>query len=171
MAKPKMTARDVEIRVARYFNPRVNLIVPNVSWGFGLNYEADLVIVRPSWFCDEIEIKVTIADLKADAKKKHIHDGKMFKRLWFAMPDYLFPPIKAITKTRRIPNSLNPSKYVIPHLPCFFKRLVRADLVFVEPVDKIKSSGTNVRNSKSNPDAAPLSLIFFVIEFLSVEGA
>jgi len=28
-----MKAIDIEIEVAAYFNPRQNLIVPNISWG------------------------------------------------------------------------------------------------------------------------------------------
>jgi hypothetical protein len=57
----KLRAPDVELAVARFFNYRINLIVPNIYWGFGLNYEADLLIISPAAFATEIEIKVITA--------------------------------------------------------------------------------------------------------------
>lgn len=65
----KITANHLQIAGAHYFNYRQNLIVPNVSWGF-LNYEADLLIIKPSRYVIEIEIKISKSDLKNDKKKK-----------------------------------------------------------------------------------------------------
>ena len=84
-----MTAREVEIGVADKFNYRQNVIVPNVSWGIGLRYEADLVVLRPSGYAVEVEIKVNASDIKADLKKRHQHDSKLFRELWFAVPEEL----------------------------------------------------------------------------------
>lgn len=85
-----MTANEIEIAVARHFNPRLNVIVPNVYWGLvGLRYEADLVVLRPSGFALEVEIKVTASDIKADTKKRHLHDYQWFRQLWFAVPETL----------------------------------------------------------------------------------
>jgi len=81
-----MTAQEVENAVALHFNFRQNLIVPNVHWGMGLRYEADLVVLRRSNLALEVEIKVTASDIKADAKKRHCHDSNLFKELWFAVP-------------------------------------------------------------------------------------
>ena len=53
----RLTAQDIERLVAAHFDHRANLIVPNVSWGWGLAYEADMVVVRPSGYAMEIEIK------------------------------------------------------------------------------------------------------------------
>lgn len=89
MKDKKLKSIDVECAVSRYFNPRVNLIVPNVWWGMGLNYEIDMLIVTPSNYCYEVEVKVSNADIKADLKKWNAHNGKMIKRLYFAIPDYL----------------------------------------------------------------------------------
>jgi hypothetical protein len=86
LPKPKITAQDIEVVLARHFNYRANIIVPNVSWGLGLRYEADLVVLRKSGYADEIEIKVTASDIKADLKKKVQHDSAFFRRLWFAVP-------------------------------------------------------------------------------------
>jgi len=85
----------VEIASAKYFNYRTNIIVPNVSWGIGLRYEADLVVLRPSGYAAEIEIKATESDIKRDKKKRFGHDGhhyrygQLFRELWFAVPEHL----------------------------------------------------------------------------------
>lgn len=85
----KLTAPDIEIRVARLFNYRSNLIVPNVSWGLHLRHECDLLIVTPARYATEVEIKVTASDIRADKKKKHRHQSNKIRRLYFAVPDYL----------------------------------------------------------------------------------
>ena len=91
---PKMTAIEVESAVADFFNFRTNLIVPNVSWGlFDDHHEADLVVLHPSGFADEVEIKVTAADIKADlAKRSRAHKEagcREIRRLFFAVPYWL----------------------------------------------------------------------------------
>jgi len=85
-----MKTPELEIIIAEHFGIRQNLIVPNVFWGWGLNYEADLVVVTRSRCAYEVELKVSKSDLKADARKKHHHDGAMFKGLWFAMPENIY---------------------------------------------------------------------------------
>ncbi len=82
-----MTANEVEICVARHFGWRQNIIVPNISWGFGLRYEADMVILRPSGWAMEVEIKVARSDIAADLKKHCFHNSNMFRQLWFALPE------------------------------------------------------------------------------------
>lgn len=89
MAANRWTANEIEIAVARHFNSRQNIIVPNVSWGLGLRYEADMVVLRPSGWALEIEIKTTVKDIRADAKKRHQHDSRWFRQLWFAVPQEL----------------------------------------------------------------------------------
>jgi hypothetical protein len=81
--------RDIEIAVARHFNPRQNVIIPNISWGWGLQYEADMVVLRSSGFAIEIEIKCIKSDIKADLKKLHLHNSNKFRQLWFAVPEEL----------------------------------------------------------------------------------
>jgi len=83
----KLTSLDIEVAVAKHFNYRANLIVPNVSWGWGLRHEADLLVLRPSGTCDEVEIKITASDIRADAKKRHPHwEDRRISRVWFAVP-------------------------------------------------------------------------------------
>ncbi len=83
-----MTTAEMEIALSSYFDYRVNLIVPNVHWGMDI-HECDLLMVSRHGYCTEIEIKVTKADLKADAKKRHGHRSNKIKYLYFALPDYL----------------------------------------------------------------------------------
>jgi hypothetical protein len=93
--RTKINCIDIECAVAEYFSPRVNLIVPNVSWGL-LFYEVDLLVVTPSNYCYEIEIKTSRSDLKADMQKRHGHNSKKMRRLYFAIPDYLESSIEFI---------------------------------------------------------------------------
>jgi len=39
-----MNSQDIEIAIANLFNPRKNLIIPRVSWGFAI-HECDVLIV------------------------------------------------------------------------------------------------------------------------------
>ena len=92
-----MTSAEIELAVVRYFDARRNMIVPNVTWGFGLNYECDLLMLSASGYVTEIEIKVSRSDLLADKKKrKHrlwesgYSSGKrIIKYFYFAIPDQL----------------------------------------------------------------------------------
>ena len=72
VALDKITTPEIEVRVASFFNPRQNIIVPNISWGVNL-HECDLLIIRKSGYGIEVEIKVSKSDLIADAKKPHHH--------------------------------------------------------------------------------------------------
>jgi len=86
----KITTPEMECALASWFNFRLNLIVPNVYWGFSYNmHECDLLIVSRAGYCTEVEIKITRADLKADAKKAHGHKNVSIKYLYFAIPTYL----------------------------------------------------------------------------------
>ena len=85
-----MTANQVELAVAAMLDYRQCIIVPNVSYGLPcLNYEADMVVLRDSMWADEIEIKVTASDIRADKKKKHNHNCVWFRSLYFAVPEEL----------------------------------------------------------------------------------
>lgn len=90
-----MKAEEIEIAVARYFGWRQNLIIPNLYYGLsGLYYEADLVVVTKSGYAYEVEIKISKQDLIRDRDKKHKHDCKHFRGLYFAIPEKLYDKIK-----------------------------------------------------------------------------
>ena len=83
-----MRAGQIEIAVARYFDVRQNMTVPNISWGLGI-HECDLLIITKSGFAIECEIKTSKADIVADLKKRHGHNSKKIRSLFFAIPDRL----------------------------------------------------------------------------------
>ncbi|MEM6817189.1 MAG: hypothetical protein AAF578_00215 [Pseudomonadota bacterium] len=88
MSKSKITTIEMECALARHFNYRQNLIVPNVSWGIDI-HECDLLVVTRAGYATEVEIKVSKTDLKKDAEKPHQHQDYRIKSLYFAIPDYL----------------------------------------------------------------------------------
>ena len=80
-----MKCIEIELAVATLFGIRQNVIVPNISWGMGL-HECDLLILRPSGYAIEVEIKVSKADLKKDLDKLHGHVSNKIKELYYAVP-------------------------------------------------------------------------------------
>lgn len=83
-----MDSFDIEISLADYFGIRQNFIVPNVSYGLNL-HEVDLLVVSKSGYCTEVEIKISVQDLKADLKKEHGHRSNKIKYFYFAVPEEL----------------------------------------------------------------------------------
>jgi hypothetical protein len=81
----KPHAGQMEVAVANLINWRENTVVPNVSWGLGV-HECDILVLDKQDRLTEIEIKVTVADMKADAKKEHGHKSKIISRLAYAFP-------------------------------------------------------------------------------------
>jgi hypothetical protein len=86
---------EMEIALAQYFNPRYRLIIPRMSWGFGI-HECDLIVVTKSGYATEVEIKVSKSDLIKDSKKTHGHFSSKISYLYFAIPDYLKDSIDKI---------------------------------------------------------------------------
>jgi hypothetical protein len=84
-----MTSLQIEVAIADYFNPRHNIIVPNVWWGLGFKHELDLMVLTKSGYAYEIEIKTSKSDIKADLRKCHAHASPRISRLYFAVPDEL----------------------------------------------------------------------------------
>lgn len=87
----ELTLSDIECAVARYFNPRIHLIVPNISHGMNL-HECDLLVMNGRNYGVEVEIKLTKADVKKDLQKGHGHNSNRIRRLFFAIPEYLNKP-------------------------------------------------------------------------------
>lgn len=88
-----MNIKDIELAIAKYFNYRQNIIVPNISWGLHL-HECDLLVLSKSGYATEVEIKISKSDLIKDKFKKHKHLSDKIRRLFFAMPIDLYNIIK-----------------------------------------------------------------------------
>lgn len=95
--KRKVTSQDIEIAIANYYDPRVNIIVPNVSWGL-FSHECDILVVRKTNYCIEVEIKISKQDLKADFKKEkqHIDKKNRIKELYYAFPVEMYDDCKEL---------------------------------------------------------------------------
>ena len=98
--KPKLKpikTIDIEIAIAKYFGVRQNIIVPNISWGFGV-HECDLFIIKKTGIAVEVEIKVSKADLINDFKKRHHHIDRQHRitEFYYAMPESLYEKCKDI---------------------------------------------------------------------------
>lgn len=90
----KITAKDIANALTQNgapFSRRRWIVVPNVYWGWGLRYEADLIAVSKSHWADEIEIKVNKYDLLGDQEKRKFQQtpDKRIKRFWYAVPEEL----------------------------------------------------------------------------------
>lgn len=86
--QPKIHSGHIECAVANLFDFRKYIIVPNVSHGWDISHEADLLAVYDNKVT-EIEVKISLSDLKADFKKpKHISALflKNIGRLIYAIP-------------------------------------------------------------------------------------
>lgn len=91
-----MTEREIAMALTQplsLFDRRRYLCVPNVSWGMNLTHECDVLAVTAAGYAHEIEIKVTLFDLKRDAGKNHHHSSSLIKCLWFAGPEKLGPAL------------------------------------------------------------------------------
>lgn len=54
--------------------------------GLYLNHECDLLVLDKNNRFTEVEIKISMSDLKADFKKYHAHKAKYISRLVYAIP-------------------------------------------------------------------------------------
>lgn len=89
----KVTSLDIELAVANWLGilpshggmgSNRNILVPNFK-GMYL-HECDLLLVSGAGWVTEIEIKVSVSDLRADKKKWHEHYSPLIRHLFFAMP-------------------------------------------------------------------------------------
>ena len=84
----ELNTSKMELILARFFNYRQHMIVPNVSWGFHI-HECDLFIITKAHYAYEVEIKISKKDLKNDFKKRHKHSDNRIRKLFFAIPKEL----------------------------------------------------------------------------------
>ena len=82
-----------------YFKDNSLVIVPKISgnnWWFDsetmlwkniVNHECDMLIVSKNHYLTEVEIKISLSDLKADFKKEHQHKDENIKNFYYAFPE------------------------------------------------------------------------------------
>ena len=95
-----MTTSEMEKLIYLYFQESSLVIVPKISgnnwwldtesdpitWKNIVNHECDMLIVSKKCYLTEVEIKISLSDLKADFKKKHQHKDENIKNFYYAFP-------------------------------------------------------------------------------------
>lgn len=83
----KLHSGHIQSAVVQLLNYRVYTVVPNVFVSY--NHEADLIAIKDGKLT-EIEIKISISDLKADFKKPHRNkQSQTISRLIYAFPEIM----------------------------------------------------------------------------------
>lgn len=94
-----MTTHKMESLIYIYFESGSLVIVPKISknnywfdnktmlWKEIVNHECDMLIVTKNYYLTEVEIKISLSDLKADFKKKHQHKDENIKNFYYAFPE------------------------------------------------------------------------------------
>lgn len=100
-----LSVHEIEYGLCRYYGIRKYIIVPNVSWGFFAEHEADLVVITQAGYLTEIEIKRSWRDFLEDFKKNSYHNDNRIAEFYYCVPecmagackDYLYadPSIEA----------------------------------------------------------------------------
>lgn len=99
MLDTKLSVKEIEDLIILKLHQggvRANLCVPNVSWGAGINYEADLVVVTKAGYATEYEIKRSWTDFLADFKKdERAHKAPWVYRFAYVVPDSIIDKVLA----------------------------------------------------------------------------
>ena len=111
-----ITTKQMEKFLAHFFDFRINVIVPRVSWGFDI-HECDLLIMSKSGYATEVEIKISKADLIKDKDKTHQHNDNRLKALYFAIPEKLKDCIEHIPERAGIILVNNDYPTIRPYRP------------------------------------------------------
>lgn len=101
----KFSVKDIEDMIVGNPNKlRQYMYVPNVSWGFFSEHEADLVGFSNAGVLTEYEIKRSWSDFIADFKKKSYHNDDRIAALYYVVPEIMAEPaveyIDAFSKER-----------------------------------------------------------------------
>ncbi len=96
-----MNTPEIEKLIYLYFENSSLVIVPRVTknngwldteanpmiWKNIVNHECDMLIVSKNHYLTEVEIKISLSDLKADFKKEHQHKDENLKNFYYAFPE------------------------------------------------------------------------------------
>ncbi len=96
-----ITTREMEVALYKFYKSSSLLVVPRVTknncffnsvageYERIVNHECDLLVVSNSEYLTEVEIKISISDLKADFKKGHSHKDENIRNFYYAIPSEL----------------------------------------------------------------------------------
>lgn len=91
-----MLTSEIELALFHYCFKKNKAILPRVKRGYIVNHECDMLLCSKNNYLTEIEIKVSIADIKADLKKKHGHNDDRLKKVIFCIPKELLKKAEEI---------------------------------------------------------------------------
>lgn len=102
---------DIELALAEYFGWKRNIIAFNVlgvSSVLPIGHECDMLVVTPSGYLTEIEIKRSYADFCADFKKEHHHTSRVpLKDFYYAVPAGILPKVTSkLVEERVVPSRI-----------------------------------------------------------------
>ena len=82
----EISEKNIQTQLGMYFGVDSGyVVIPNVQMDYGL-YEADFCYINKNGYLTEVEIKISIADFRADFKKKHFHNSPLVRSLYYAVP-------------------------------------------------------------------------------------
>ena len=124
----------IEVAVAGFLSYRRHTIVPNISHGL-FNHECDLLVLDSKKRFTEIEIKVSLADLKRDFNKGKFAakswNDKYISRLIYAVPEKILEKAKDIIPSTygiiSVKEYYPRPEYTVPVLICRWERMVKHD--------------------------------------------
>lgn len=83
-----LTVEQIQRLIVNYEGgARVNIFVPNVSWGYFKSHEADLLMISKAGYLTEFEIKRSWSDFLADFKKDGTHFEGKVAHLYYVVPE------------------------------------------------------------------------------------
>ena len=138
---------------------RSNLCVPNVSWGMGIDYEADLLVVSKSGYCTEYEIKRSYSDFLADMKKDECaHKAPWVYRFFYVIPEGIKDKVLGYFKDKgeAVPGILSYDERGILSVCGRHSYIDGGRKMFIEEMLKLARLGTlrywNLRNKGGSND-------------------
>lgn len=81
----QMTTKDIEKGFVKFVrtNKKSNFVFPNIYLG---NFECDILEITKSMYAYEYEVKISVSDFKADAKKKGKFDMPRTNYFYYIVP-------------------------------------------------------------------------------------
>jgi hypothetical protein len=104
--------RIMRLIIGHYGGPRVNIFIPNVSWGYFKTHEADLLMISKQGYLTEFEIKRSYSDFLADFKKAGTHFEGKVAHLYYVVPESIKDKCWAYLVEHEFPEPYTQSRFV-----------------------------------------------------------
>lgn len=78
------TLEEIEVALSWHFDVQKCICMPQLTMFF--EHEIDFLAVRKTGYAVEVEIKRSVADMKAEDKKKHNHESNKIVELYYCFP-------------------------------------------------------------------------------------